>query len=96
MTPRGARWAALLGLTCLRTMQGDFIIAHCGGFHSFFNTLIKAVNLVAKLLGHRIRWYTAAESLQLLLRSSLTRLTSWSQALRLLPKNSPSCHLHHA
>jgi len=36
--------------------QGDFIIAHCGGFHSFFNTLIKAVNLVAKLLGHRIRW----------------------------------------
>ena len=37
-------------------VQGDFIIAHCGGFHSFFNTLIKAVNLVAKLLGHRIRW----------------------------------------
>ena len=40
----------------LLSAQGDFIIAHCGGFHSFFNTLIKAVNLVAKLLGHRIRW----------------------------------------
>mmetsp|Transcript_11458 Transcript_11458/g.34433 ORF Transcript_11458/g.34433 Transcript_11458/m.34433 type:complete len:647 (+) Transcript_11458:108-2048(+) len=39
-------------------VQGDFVIAHCGGFHSFFNTLIRAVNLVAKLLGHRIRWDT--------------------------------------
>ena len=29
-----------MGLTCLLTVQGDFIIAHCGGFHSFFNTLI--------------------------------------------------------
>ena len=38
--------------------QGDFKIAHCGGFHSFFNTLIKGINLVAKLLHHNIRWDT--------------------------------------
>lgn len=38
--------------------QGDFRISHCGGFHSFFNTLIKAINLVAKLLHHNIRWDT--------------------------------------
>ena len=39
-------------------MQGDFKIAHCGGFHSFLNLFIKAVNLVAKLLHHHIRWDT--------------------------------------
>ena len=38
--------------------QGDFKIAHCGGFHSFLNLFIKAVNLVAKLLHHHIRWDT--------------------------------------
>ena len=39
-------------------VQGDFKIAHCGGFHSFLNLFIKAVNLVAKLLHHNIRWDT--------------------------------------
>lgn len=39
-------------------VQGDFAISHCGGFHSILNTLIKAVNLVSKLLGHAIRWDT--------------------------------------
>jgi hypothetical protein len=33
-------------------------IAHCGGFHSAFDTLIQAVNLVAKLLHHPIHWDT--------------------------------------
>ena len=56
----------------LLDLQGDFIIAHCGGFHSFFNTLIKAVNLVAKLLGHRIRWWLSAGLLLLLSCSGLS------------------------
>ena len=45
-------------LAALISTQGDFKIAHCGGFHSFLNLFIKAVNLVAKLLHHNIRWDT--------------------------------------
>lgn len=39
-------------------VQGALRIAHCGGFHSVLNTLVKAVNLVAKLLRHPIHWDT--------------------------------------
>ena len=40
-------------------MQGELRIAHCGGFHAApFNALVKAVNLVATLLGHPINWDT--------------------------------------
>lgn len=38
--------------------QGALRIAHCGGFHSEFNVLVKALNVVAKLLGHPIHWDT--------------------------------------
>lgn len=42
----------------LRT-QGKLRIAHCGGFHAApFNALVRAVNLVATLLGHPIHWDT--------------------------------------
>ena len=33
-------------------------IAHCGGFHSEFNLLVRGLNVVAKLLGHPIHWDT--------------------------------------
>ena len=40
-------------------VQGELRIAHCGGFHAApFNVLVKAVNLVATLLGHPIHWDT--------------------------------------
>ena len=39
-------------------MQGSFRIAHCGGYHGNLNLLISALNVVAKLLGHEIRWDT--------------------------------------
>lgn len=42
-----------------RLVQGELRIAHCGGFHAApFNVLVKAVNLVASLLGHPIHWDT--------------------------------------
>lgn len=41
------------------TLQGELRIAHCGGFHAApFNVLVKAVNLVATLLGHPVHWDT--------------------------------------
>jgi hypothetical protein len=49
------------GIPCKRmfyVMQGALRIAHCGGFHSVLNTLVQAVNLVAKLLRHPIHWDT--------------------------------------
>ncbi len=58
-------------------MQGDFKIAHCGGFHSFLNLFIKAVNLVAKLLHHNIRWDT--ETIGCDPRCAPCRLLSWAQ-----------------
>lgn len=40
-------------------VEGALRIAHCGGAHiAMFNRLIDAVNVVAKLLGHSIRWDT--------------------------------------
>ncbi|CAK0733927.1 hypothetical protein CVIRNUC_000356 [Coccomyxa viridis] len=40
-------------------VEGELRIAHCGGFHAApFNVLVKAVNLVATLLGHPIHWDT--------------------------------------
>eukprot|EP00884_Botryococcus_braunii_P017639 jgi/Botrbrau1/4559/Bobra.60_2s0046.1 len=39
-------------------VEGALRIAHCGGFHSLLNTLVQAVNLVAKLLRHPIHWDT--------------------------------------
>jgi hypothetical protein len=40
-------------------LQGELRIAHCGGFHAApFNVLVKAINLVATLLGHPIHWDT--------------------------------------
>lgn len=40
-------------------MQGMLRIAHCGGIHlGPLNQLIKAINLVAKLLHRSIRWDT--------------------------------------
>ena len=41
-------------------MQGNFRIAHCGGYHGNLDVLINALNVVAKLLGHPIRWDTGA------------------------------------
>lgn len=39
--------------------QGVLRVAHCGGLHvSALNTLVRALNTLAKLLGHRIRWDT--------------------------------------
>ena len=35
--------------------QGELRIAHCGGLHSTLDTLVNAVNVVAKLLHHDIR-----------------------------------------
>ncbi len=41
------------------SVQGELRIAHCGGFHAApFNVLIRAVNVVASLLGHPIHWDT--------------------------------------
>jgi hypothetical protein len=38
---------------------GVLRVAHCGGLHvEALNTLVKALNTVAKLLGHHIRWDT--------------------------------------
>ena len=63
----GATWEAtdhphLCGQTNERLtvmqVQGELRIAHCGGFHSSLNLLIRAVNVVAKLLGHPIHWDT--------------------------------------
>ena len=43
----------------LARAQGKLRIAHCGGFHAApFNVLVRAVNLVATLLGHPIHWDT--------------------------------------
>ncbi|CAL8466894.1 g6430 [Coccomyxa elongata] len=40
-------------------VEGELRIAHCGGFHAGpFNVLIRAVNVVASLLGHPIHWDT--------------------------------------
>lgn len=39
-------------------LQGALRIAHCGGFHSVLNTLVEAINLVAKLMRHPIHWDT--------------------------------------
>lgn len=39
-------------------MQGILRIAHCGGYHSVFDRLVTALNVVAKLLGHPIHWDT--------------------------------------
>ncbi|EIE27018.1 hypothetical protein COCSUDRAFT_83577 [Coccomyxa subellipsoidea C-169] len=40
-------------------VEGELRIAHCGGFHAApFNVLIRAVNVVASLLGHPIHWDT--------------------------------------
>ena len=40
-------------------VQDKLRIAHCGGFHAApFNVLVRAVNLVASLLGHPIHWDT--------------------------------------
>jgi hypothetical protein len=36
--------------------EGELRIAHCGGLHSTLDTLVNAVNVVAKLLHHDIRW----------------------------------------
>jgi len=55
---RSGRIAETRSPTTCAHEQGDFKIAHCGGFHSFLNLFIKAVNLVAKLLHHNIRWDT--------------------------------------
>ena len=53
---------ALLGRHSQRLagmLQGELRIAHCGGFHAApFNVLVKAVNLVATLLGHPVHWDT--------------------------------------
>jgi hypothetical protein len=39
--------------------QDKLRIAHCGGFHAApFNALVRAVNLVASLLGHPFHWDT--------------------------------------
>ena len=44
-------------------LQGELRIAHCGGFHAApFNVLVKAVNLVATLLGHPVHWDTETVS----------------------------------
>lgn len=40
-------------------VEGDLRIAHCGGAHiQLFDKLIEAVNVVAKVLGAKIRWDT--------------------------------------
>ena len=39
-------------------MQGMLRIAHCGGYHSVFDRLVTALNVVAKLMGHPIQWDT--------------------------------------
>ena len=36
--------------------QGELRIAHCGGVHVGLDSLIKALNFVARLLGHPFRW----------------------------------------
>ena len=46
-----------------RTAQGNFRIAHCGGYHGNLDVLINALNVVAKLLGHPIHWDTGAATL---------------------------------
>ena len=39
--------------------QGELRIAHCGGFHAApLNLLVRAINVVASLLGHPIHWDT--------------------------------------
>ncbi len=62
-----SRWQELCGTGCPDTLcelgQGELRIAHCGGFHAApFNVLVKAVNLVATLLGHPIHWDTETVS----------------------------------
>ena len=45
----------LLGALRRHTVQGKLRVAHCGGFHAApFHVLVKAVKLVATLLGHLI------------------------------------------
>lgn len=36
--------------------QGELRIAHCGGVHLGLDSLIRALNFVARLLGHPFRW----------------------------------------
>ena len=43
-------WPLLMG------PQGELRIAHCGGVHVGLNSLIKALNFAARLLGHPFRW----------------------------------------
>lgn len=40
----------------LMAAQGELRIAHCGGVHLGLDSLIKALNFVARLLGHPFRW----------------------------------------
>ena len=43
-----------------RPAQGRLRIAHCGGLHLGLDALVRAVNAVARLLGHPFRWRAPA------------------------------------
>lgn len=48
-----------LSKASLPAVQEELRIAHCGGFHAApVNLLVKAINVVASLLGHPIYWDT--------------------------------------
>lgn len=77
-------------------MQGDLRIAHCGGLHvEALNSLVKALNLVAKILHRKIQWDTetlgCSPSLssipalkQRLLSDALTEIRTWVDKVSLL------------
>ena len=48
----------------LMAAQGELRIAHCGGVHVGLDSLIKALNFVARLLGHPFRWRAPPNSKQ--------------------------------
>ena len=60
-------------------LQGDLRIAHCGGYHSDFDTLIKAINVIAKLLHLDIRWvWSGLKQLSLLGTASGCQACCWT------------------
>jgi hypothetical protein len=71
---------------------GVLRVAHCGGLHvEALNTLVKALNTVAKLLGHHIRWDTETmgcdpslssipSMLQRTFKDALVEIKAWMDA----------------
>jgi hypothetical protein len=76
-------------------LQGCLRVAHCGGLHvEALNDIVKALNVIAKLMGHHIRWDTETvgcdpslssipPGVQRTLVDALTEIRSWMQ----LPEN---------